>query len=408
MDFKIQQDSAATVSPLQIVNSTRPVLENIEVVTSYKDCITIGSTTDNKVPTSLRMINVNTFPQADSYGVLFDIPSGNTCSAFLFGCRFNGPGTTTKAGVRANIGGSIDGLYIRDCGTSDHNKGIEIVLDESGANIDNVLIQGNLIDQVDQIGIGVSAIFGATVGNVMISDNVVNGTVGATSATEGVIEFTGAGTWDGYVNVLANEIRNASRYGLRIGSSILSGNYIISGNTFHDYDRDDNAAGAAIEFDGTLDYLEITDNRLDSANTRDFDIRDDGATVTKRKISGNEIIGGAATIAPENLTLKTLTIAAGVVTMTDYIGSSYYHRIDTEAAGATDDLDTINGGKIGDVIKLQAANDSRTVVVKDGTGNIQLPGDFSLDNTVDTIVLVHDGSSWKQLSSSTLLHTRKH
>lgn len=90
-----------------------------------------------------------------------------------------------------------------------------------------------------------------------------------------------------------------------------------------------------------------------------------------------------------------LTIATDAVTCTDR-----FHRIDTEADAATDDLATINGGASGETLTLKAENDARTVVVKDGTGNLQLEGDCTLDNAQDTITLIYDGSNWLELSRS--------
>jgi hypothetical protein len=92
-----------------------------------------------------------------------------------------------------------------------------------------------------------------------------------------------------------------------------------------------------------------------------------------------------------------LTIATGAITVT---GS--YHDVDTEADAASDDLDTINGGADGRRLVLRANNAARSVVVKDGTGNIQCAGDMSLDNTQDTIELIYDGTltAWLELSRS--------
>ena len=89
-----------------------------------------------------------------------------------------------------------------------------------------------------------------------------------------------------------------------------------------------------------------------------------------------------------------LTIATGAITVT-----AGYHTVDTEADAASDDLDTINGGTDGAVLVLRAVHTDRTVVVKDGTGNIQIAGDMSLDNTQDTITLIFDNalSSWLEL-----------
>ena len=47
---------------------------------------------------------------------------------------------------------------------------------------------------------------------------------------------------------------------------------------------------------------------------------------------------------------------------------------------------------------LRAANNSRTVVVKDNTGNLKLTADFSLDNANDALVLIYSGSNWLEVS----------
>lgn len=89
-----------------------------------------------------------------------------------------------------------------------------------------------------------------------------------------------------------------------------------------------------------------------------------------------------------------LTIATGVITTT-----KSYHYVDTEGDAATDDLDTINGGSIGDTLTLRAQDINRTVVLKDGTGNLRMNGDFSLDNTTDTISFIFD-TVWLETSRS--------
>lgn len=86
---------------------------------------------------------------------------------------------------------------------------------------------------------------------------------------------------------------------------------------------------------------------------------------------------------------STLTIASGVITIT-----KSHHRVDTESAAATDDLDTINGGVDGDILILESLNDARTIVVRHnggGTGNIFLQGaaNASLDANRDNIGLIN-------------------
>jgi len=95
-----------------------------------------------------------------------------------------------------------------------------------------------------------------------------------------------------------------------------------------------------------------------------------------------------------NLGPTTATIAAGVIA-----ASGSYMKVDTEAAAATDDLDSITGGVDGDILILRAANAARTVVVKDGT-NLKLAGDCTLDNTEDSITLLHDGTNWVETARS--------
>ena len=77
-----------------------------------------------------------------------------------------------------------------------------------------------------------------------------------------------------------------------------------------------------------------------------------------------------------------------------------FHTVDTYGDAASDDLDTINGGKPGDVLILRAENADHIVILKNGIGNLHLAGNFYLDNIRDTIQLVYDGSYWLELSRS--------
>ena len=88
-----------------------------------------------------------------------------------------------------------------------------------------------------------------------------------------------------------------------------------------------------------------------------------------------------------------VVIASGVIT-----ASASFLSVDTEGSASTDDLVTINGGRAGQMLILKAANNSRTVVVKDNTGNLKLTADFSLDNANDALVLIYSGSNWLEVS----------
>lgn len=84
----------------------------------------------------------------------------------------------------------------------------------------------------------------------------------------------------------------------------------------------------------------------------------------------------------------SLTIATGAITVTNS-----YHKVDTEAAAASDDLDTINGGEDGMVLRIVAVNNTRSIVIKDGTGNIYCDGsvDITLDDSREYVDLFYDG-----------------
>ena len=94
-----------------------------------------------------------------------------------------------------------------------------------------------------------------------------------------------------------------------------------------------------------------------------------------------------------------ITISGGVISVTHT-----YSKVRNEGAAATDDLDTINdaaGATItGRLLILAAFDDAQTVVVKDGTGNLRLAGDMSLDTDQDRIVLLGDTNVWYELCRS--------
>ena len=90
----------------------------------------------------------------------------------------------------------------------------------------------------------------------------------------------------------------------------------------------------------------------------------------------------------ENILLEApteLTIAAAAVTAT-----KSYHKIDTAADAATDDLETIAGVADGRILILRAEHTDRTVVLKDGVGNLILGADISLNDTSKHVALICD------------------
>lgn len=94
-----------------------------------------------------------------------------------------------------------------------------------------------------------------------------------------------------------------------------------------------------------------------------------------------------------------LTISSGSIAST---GNSAYYTVDTESDASSDDLDTISGGTDGDVIMISPESGSRTVVIKDGTGNVNTGdyGNIYLTETDHYVVLRYDGSNWVVLATN--------
>lgn len=94
---------------------------------------------------------------------------------------------------------------------------------------------------------------------------------------------------------------------------------------------------------------------------------------------------------------QMVTIAAGVITIT-----SEDVVVDTEAATASDDLTTINGGKDGMIITIRSDSASRDVVLKNGTGNIRCGSDRTLTDPRDVWMgkYLAGISTWLQISFS--------
>lgn len=139
---------------------------------------------------------------------------------------------------------------------------------------------------------------------------------------------------------------------------------------------------------------------LAGAATPDLGAYYDGTKVWKTVSGGtstlgdNRISGGFLGLGePEELVLDNNTAGAIAITQS-------HIEVDTNASASTGELATITGGTTGDIVVIAANDNARTIVVKDGTGNLQLAGDFSLNHSYDQITLIRKGSVLKELSRS--------
>jgi hypothetical protein len=154
-----------------------------------------------------------------------------------------------------------------------------------------------------------------------------------------------------------------------------------------------NAAGATF----TVDYGNNKTLHIDRPSNSESSYSND-ENVLYIDINGDRVgVQSPAYRTTQGTASRELTIASGSITP-----ELNYHTVDTEGDAASDDLDTIVGTYFfaGDELTLRSENSARTVVLKDGTGNLALAGDFSLTSTSDTIKLLYNGSSWQELSRS--------
>lgn len=94
-----------------------------------------------------------------------------------------------------------------------------------------------------------------------------------------------------------------------------------------------------------------------------------------------------------NVTLTmSATIATGVLSTTALHDGNLCIKADTQGAAATDDLDTLTIAGISNhqTVVVCATSSARDIVMKDGTGNMKLAGDCTLDNVEDTITLQYN------------------
>lgn len=144
-----------------------------------------------------------------------------------------------------------------------------------------------------------------------------------------------------------------------------------------------------------------------SMNTTGVD--DFGAAGIKSDVIAESTLNAGVTMATLIATVKQLglatavarTIASGAIAYT-----SVLHAVDTEAAAASDDLDSITGGAVGKLCFIRSTAAARNVVLKHAIGAnlIACHGgrDITLDVLTDWALLAHNGTQWTVQAYSTL------
>ncbi len=195
-------------------------------------------------------------------------------------------------------------------------------------------------------------------------------TFGDTVTIHGILGVTGSATIDGAVGFAAGISNDTGVITSSVAADTNSIGHIL------DTDEEYTAAGSIL--------LEVRNN-----GTQKFRVGEQGELTSQGTILANQFVGAGAA--------EDVTIAGDSVTITR--GSILV----TVESGSTDDLATItpvSSGAGNAFLIVRAKSSAATVVMKDGTGNLILNGDFSLTHVDDTILLFHDLGNWIELSRS--------
>ena len=314
-----------------------------------------------------------------------DTAAGASSTA-LTGTRFVGTGLYAyDHHTRADGNFDVPAIYIDGyiTGTIGKIRGHSFV----GCNIRCLANAAISLDHADDIQFA-SCVWELSLLSGVVGADAGGGFVG-TANTGDLWVFGGAGTSQPTVSTFLTQTAGKTVWA---GGGEFDGFMVAEGNH-----------GVRVGGDETLgdSFVQWTDD-LSSTVTgwklrRDGDQADDFvltyANVEKFKLNTSGQIESRLALAPGS----AQTIATGVVARPN----ASLFSISTEAAAATDDLVTITGGTAtGEIIILQAANSSQSVVAKDGTGNLRLAGDFTLDHAQDRLMLIYDGTNWCELSRS--------
>jgi hypothetical protein len=182
-------------------------------------------------------------------------------------------------------------------------------------------------------------------------------------------------TVEGGCRVAGNRIVDTASDNLGIGVRAFGANNLIESNVCEGLDQ-------GILLGTTCANSIVRNNHVTDCPNQAATVAGDGTNM----VEGNYGFAGA---------IPVKVIAGGVLTISPLNRNI---RVGTEGAAATDDLDTISGGVVGQVIILGTASNSQDTTVKDGTGNLGLAGDFAMLTSGHRIMLEFNGTNWFELS----------
>jgi ketosteroid isomerase-like protein len=276
--------------------------------------------------------------------------------------------------------------YMTDCDASNCTVGVGFGNDDGAAKTQYCTLQNIRISDCEG-GFEASYMEHMSASNIYI--DMASSNAGTYPGESGLNLDTNCKN-NSFVNVIVRNVRNV-RQAVRFRSGATD-NYVH----FSQIDEI-NTTGKVAIFDTGSQYNHVRLSRMVNPRVRTGDIYSMVTFTTASDNNSWEYDGYPM--------IEAATIASGVITVAN--PKTTLIIVDTESAGATDDLDTIttNWAREGQVIVLRCANDARDVVVKHLTGNINLAGaaDFTLGIRGTTLTLMYNAavSQWCETSRST-------
>ena len=245
-------------------------------------------------------------------------------------------------------------------------------------------------DQINYFtGLNVASVTSLTAfGRSLIDDS----DAGTARTTLGLVIGTDVQAWDADLDVYAaNPLTSAELGELQNINSVTISNaqWVFLGDFNQALSTTSNVSFGTGTFSGILKTTDTTDA---TSATTGASQNAGGGSVEQSFYVGEDLVTIGRT---GTNTVSNLVVSSGAITV-----NRGYHRVDTEGAAATDDLDTIDGGILGMKLVLTSVSAGRDTTLKATGGNLRLTGavDFTLANTASNIHLFFTGSLWLELS----------
>lgn len=211
------------------------------------------------------------------------------------------------------------------------------------------------------------------VGNTMMSKTG--------SVTTACVRFDTGGNYVFSDNTLVRDGTDATL--LRLGGQ----NWVVNGNRFK---KSGDSSLPVVVTTGTSNGRgAITGNQVNSPSCVFVSVS--GLNASRLSLAGNEVSQTAGLV---NIGAIQRAVTAGDVDAALIITNYAILTV------ANTTVQSISNGYDGQIVMFRTNTSTQSIVFEDGTGNLRMNGNFTLDNDEDTITFMKAGSNWLEISRS--------